>query len=50
MLGAPIVHSLRGKQFIEHGNPFDVAMTGLLGHCRCRLAQCTGAQFLRRRP
>ncbi|MGM7672058.1 ubiquinone-dependent pyruvate dehydrogenase [Microbacterium sp. A93] len=30
-LGAPIVHSLRGKEFIEHDNPFDVGMTGLLG-------------------
>ncbi|QDO90283.1 ubiquinone-dependent pyruvate dehydrogenase [Ornithinimicrobium ciconiae] len=30
-LGAPIVHALRGKQFIEHDNPFDVGMTGLLG-------------------
>ncbi len=31
MLGAPIVHALRGKEFIEHDNPFDVGMTGLLG-------------------
>ncbi|MCK0113952.1 ubiquinone-dependent pyruvate dehydrogenase [Ornithinimicrobium sp. F0845] len=31
LLGAPIVHALRGKQFIEHDNPFDVGMTGLLG-------------------
>ena len=30
-LAAPIVHALRGKQFIEHDNPFDVGMTGLLG-------------------
>ena len=30
-LGAPIVHALRGKEFIEHDNPFDVGMTGLLG-------------------
>src|SRR4051812_34425873 len=30
-LGAPIVHALRGKDFIEHDNPFDVGMTGLLG-------------------
>ena len=30
-LGAPIVHTMRGKQFIEHDNPFDVGMTGLLG-------------------
>ena len=30
-LAAPIVHTLRGKQFIEYNNPFDVGMTGLLG-------------------
>jgi pyruvate dehydrogenase (quinone) len=31
MLGAPIVHALRGKQFIEYDNPYDVGMTGLIG-------------------
>jgi pyruvate dehydrogenase (quinone) len=30
-LKAPIVHAMRGKEFIEHDNPFDVGMTGLLG-------------------
>ena len=30
-LQAPIVHAMRGKEFIEYGNPFDVGMTGLLG-------------------
>jgi len=30
-LNAPIVHAYRGKEFIEHDNPFDVGMTGLLG-------------------
>ncbi len=30
-LGAPTVHALRGKEFIEYDNPFDVGMTGLLG-------------------
>jgi pyruvate dehydrogenase (quinone) len=30
-LNAPIVHAMRGKEFIEHDNPFDVGMTGLLG-------------------
>lgn len=30
-LQAPIVHALRGKEFIEHDNPYDVGMTGLLG-------------------
>jgi pyruvate dehydrogenase (quinone) len=30
-LKAPIVHALRGKEFIEYDNPFDVGMTGLVG-------------------
>ncbi len=30
-LRAPIVHTLRGKEALEHDNPFDVGMTGLLG-------------------
>jgi pyruvate dehydrogenase (quinone) len=30
-LGAPVVHALRGKQYIEYANPFDVGMTGLIG-------------------
>ncbi len=30
-LQAPVVHSLRGKEFIEYDNPYDVGMTGLLG-------------------
>jgi pyruvate dehydrogenase (quinone) len=30
-LQAPIVHTLRGKEFIEYDNPFDVGLTGLLG-------------------
>src|SRR5262245_28172228 len=28
---APIVHTLRGKEYLEHDNPFDVGMTGLIG-------------------
>jgi pyruvate dehydrogenase (quinone) len=31
LLQAPIVHALRGKEFLEYDNPFDVGMTGLLG-------------------
>ncbi len=31
ILQAPIVHALRGKEFIEHDNPYDVGMTGFLG-------------------
>ncbi|MGV0741924.1 ubiquinone-dependent pyruvate dehydrogenase [Mycolicibacterium sp. XJ870] len=30
-LQSPIVHALRGKEFVEYDNPFDVGMTGLLG-------------------
>jgi len=30
-LKAPIVHSLRGKEYIEHDNPYDVGMTGMIG-------------------
>ncbi|HVQ77017.1 MAG TPA: ubiquinone-dependent pyruvate dehydrogenase [Candidatus Binatia bacterium] len=30
-LNAPIVHAMRGKEFLEPDNPFDVGMTGLLG-------------------
>ena len=30
-LKAPIVHALRGKEFVEYDNPFDVGMTGFLG-------------------
>ncbi|MEX3611311.1 pyruvate dehydrogenase [Rothia sp. LK2588] len=29
---APIGHSMRGKEFIQYDNPFDVGMTGLLGY------------------
>lgn len=29
---APIGHSLRGKDFIQHDNPYDIGMTGLLGY------------------
>jgi pyruvate dehydrogenase (quinone) len=30
-LKSPVVHSLRGKEYIEYDNPFDVGMTGLVG-------------------
>jgi len=30
-LGAPVVHALRGKQFVEWDNPYSVGMTGLIG-------------------
>src|SRR4029077_13500526 len=31
LLKAPIVHALRGKEFIEYDTPHDVGLTGLLG-------------------
>lgn len=31
ILQAPVVHAMRGKEFIEYENPYDVGMTGLLG-------------------
>jgi pyruvate dehydrogenase (quinone) len=30
-LKAPVVHAMRGKEFVEYDNPYDVGMTGLLG-------------------
>lgn len=30
-LNAPVVHALRGKEYVEWDNPFDVGMTGLIG-------------------
>jgi pyruvate dehydrogenase (quinone) len=30
-LKSPIVHALRGKEYIEYDNPFDVGLTGLIG-------------------
>ncbi len=42
-LKAPVVHALRGKEFLEYDNPYDVGMTGLLGFSsgyRARAAMC----------
>ena len=30
-LKAPIVHAMRGKEYMEYDNPYDVGLTGLLG-------------------
>jgi pyruvate dehydrogenase (quinone) len=30
-LQAPVVHALRGKEYVEPNNPYDVGLTGLLG-------------------
>ncbi|WP_158887820.1 pyruvate dehydrogenase [Amycolatopsis anabasis] len=35
LIGAPVGHSLRGKEFIQYDNPFDVGMSGLLGYGAC---------------
>ena len=34
-LQAPVGHSLRGKEWIQHDNPYDVGMSGLLGYGAC---------------
>jgi len=51
-LQAPIVHAMRGKEFIEYDNPFDVGMTGLLGFSsgyhammNCELLLMIGTDF-----
>lgn len=51
-LQAPIVHTLRGKEFIEYDNPYDVGMTGLVGFAsgykamkRCDTLLILGADF-----
>lgn len=35
-VGAPVGHSLRGKEVIQYDNPFDVGMSGLLGYGACQ--------------
>ncbi|MGW2254436.1 pyruvate dehydrogenase [Kitasatospora sp. NPDC001660] len=37
-LRAPVGHSLRGKEWIQHDNPYDVGMSGLLGYGACHEA------------
>lgn len=51
-LQAPIVHTLRGKEYIEYDNPYDVGMTGLVGFAsgykamkRCDTLLVLGADF-----
>jgi pyruvate dehydrogenase (quinone) len=34
-VGAPVGHSLRGKEWIQFDNPHDVGMSGLLGYGAC---------------
>ena len=34
-LQAPVGHTLRGKESIQHDNPYDVGMIGLLGYGAC---------------
>ncbi|WP_240670098.1 pyruvate dehydrogenase [Actinoplanes solisilvae] len=35
VLGAPIGHTLRGKDVLQYDNPYDVGMSGLLGYGAC---------------
>ncbi|MEU6971169.1 pyruvate dehydrogenase [Kitasatospora aureofaciens] len=37
-LNAPVGHSLRGKEWIQYDNPYDVGMSGLLGYGACHEA------------
>ena len=37
-IGAPVGHSLRGKEVIQYDNPYDVGMSGLLGYGACQEA------------
>ena len=37
-LQAPVGHSLRGKEFVQYDNPYDVGMSGLLGYGACHEA------------
>ncbi|GAA4215041.1 pyruvate dehydrogenase [Actinocatenispora rupis] len=34
-VAAPVGHALRGKEWIQWGNPYDVGMSGLLGYGAC---------------
>ena len=34
-VGAPVGHSLGGKEWIQYDNPYDVGMSGLLGYGAC---------------
>ncbi|EEI64248.1 pyruvate dehydrogenase [Corynebacterium glucuronolyticum] len=42
---SPVGHALGGKMFIQHDNPYDVGMSGLLGYGSCHEA-CTTADLL----
>lgn len=37
-LQAPVGHALRGKEWIQYDNPYDVGMSGLLGYGACQEA------------
>jgi pyruvate dehydrogenase (quinone) len=34
-LGSPVGHTLRGKEWVQYDNPYDVGMSGLLGYGAC---------------
>ncbi|MFC7343014.1 pyruvate dehydrogenase [Saccharopolyspora griseoalba] len=37
-INAPVGHALRGKEWIQYDNPYDVGMSGLLGYGACHEA------------
>jgi len=43
---APVGHSFRGKMYLEHDNPFDVGMSGLLGYGACHEASNEADLFI----
>ena len=44
-LKAPVGHSIRGKEYLQWDNPYDVGMSGLLGYGACYEA-CNNADLL----
>jgi len=51
-LQSPIVHAMRGKEFVEYDNPYDVGMTGFIGFSsgylamdRCETLLMIGTDF-----
>jgi pyruvate dehydrogenase (quinone) len=44
-VNSPVGHSLRGKEWVQYDNPYDVGMTGLLGYGACYDA-CREADLL----
>ena len=45
-LKSPMVHALRGKEYVEWDNPYDVGMTGLIGFSSGYYAMCDSDALL----